>query len=89
MAAVKVTVFSFFAHFYSYCLLLLLLLLYLYYMTYRLLQNPVAVAAVAVPYGQQYLVVVVGIPPTAALDSARDAYINCSHSRRRSYTIQM
>ena len=41
---VKVTVFSFFAHFYSYCLLL-----YLYYMTYRLLQKPAAVAlAVAV-----------------------------------------
>ena len=36
---VKVTVFSFFAHFYSYYLLL-----YLYYVTYRLLQKPAAVA---------------------------------------------
>ena len=33
----------------------------MYYMTYRLLQNPVAVAAVAVPYGQQYLVVVAAV----------------------------
>ena len=70
---IKVTVFSFFAHFYCYYLLL-----YLYYMTYRLLQNPAAVASSSSSSS-----------PFLPIDSARDAYIKCivTDSRRRSCTI--
>ena len=63
---VKVTVVSFFAHFYSYYLLL-----YLYDVSSATKSHSSSSS------------------PFVPRDSARDAYINCSHSRRTSYTIQM
>ena len=78
----KVTVFSFFAHFYSDYLLL-----YLYYMSYRLLQKPaavaVSVAAVAVSVAAVAVAVAAAVAVSVAAVSVSVAAVAVVHSYRQ------